>query len=152
MASVGVVVFSGEGVAEKSSGVLLVGEEIAASVDALCSGTGMTWNFAGVAFVSVSDAGFQVCLERLFPNMRSVWSLAISVSASLSDSPSEVSILSVSLLDSMSVFCSICSCSCGCVSSGVDEGSGLFFLGQSHGMFCRSTSKTEFRLSSVAKG
>ena len=95
--SVGVVVFSGEGVAEKSSGVLLVGKEIAASVDALGSGTGMTWNFAGVAFVSVSDAGFEAGLERLIPNVRSVWSMAISVSVSLSDSPSEVSILSVSL-------------------------------------------------------
>ena len=96
-ASVGVVVFSGEWVAEKSSGVLLVGEEIAASVDVLGSGTGMTWYFAGVAFVSVSDAGFEAGQERLFPNVRSVWSMVISVSASLSDSPSEVSILSVSL-------------------------------------------------------
>ena len=95
--SVGVVVFLGEGVAEKNSGMLLVGEEIAASVDALGSGTGMTWNFAGVAFVSVSDAGFEAGLERLIPNVRSVWSMAISVSVSLSDSPSEVSILSVSL-------------------------------------------------------
>ena len=105
---VGVVVLSvsmsgGGDVAEKSSGVLFVCEGCSGLVKFSVSCAGIACSFEGIGVASLSEAGFDSSLARLWPcDVGGVGSMTNSASASFSDSPSEVSCHSVSLPVSMS--------------------------------------------------